>query len=106
PGPHRQFVFDVHYRRGFVWGIDINDEERWFVDNAAALFRLAPIERVNLFHKSQHADLTRCPELLRVKELLLDRAGFETEEIAALVRSKYLTSIARLDLIADDDNGH
>jgi uncharacterized protein (TIGR02996 family) len=102
----RRFVFGVHFRRGFPWAISINDEDQRFVDNAAALFRLGPIERVNLFHKSQHGDLSRCAELLRVKELLIDRAGFETEEIAALLRSKYLTSITRLDLIADDDNGH
>jgi uncharacterized protein (TIGR02996 family) len=86
----RNFIFGVHFRRGFVWGISINDEQYRFVDNAAALFQLAPIERVNLFHKEQHADLSRCPELLRVKELLIDRAGFETEAIAALLRSKYL----------------
>jgi Ran GTPase-activating protein (RanGAP) involved in mRNA processing and transport len=41
-----------------------------------------------------------------VKELLIDRAGFETEQIAALLHSKYLTNVVRLDLIADDDNGH
>lgn len=105
-GSFRHFVFGVHFRRGFVWEISINDEERRFVENAAALFQLAPIERVNLFHKAQHADLTRCAELLRVKELLIDRQGFETEEIAALLRSKYLTNITHLDLIADDDNGH
>jgi uncharacterized protein (TIGR02996 family) len=105
-GSFRHFVFGVHYRRGFVWALSINDEEQRFVDNAAALFSLAPIERVNLFHKSQHADLARCPELLRAKELLLDRQGFETEEIEALLRSPYLKNIARLELIADDDNGH
>jgi uncharacterized protein (TIGR02996 family) len=105
-GSFRHFVFGVHFRRGFVWGISINDERYRFVDNASALFRLAPIERVNLFHKEQHEDLTRCPELLNVKELLIDRAGFETEEIARLLRSKYLSNIVRLDLIADDDNGH
>ncbi len=76
------------------------------MDNAASLFQLAPIERVNLFHKSQHADLSRCPALLQVKELLIDRQGFETEEVAALLRSKFLSNITRLDLIADDDNGH
>jgi uncharacterized protein (TIGR02996 family) len=105
-GSFRRFVFGVHFRRGFVWAISINDEELRFVDNAAALFRLAPIERVNLFHKGQHADLARCPELLRVKELLLDRQGFETEEIEALLRSPYLQNLVRLELIADDDNGH
>jgi uncharacterized protein (TIGR02996 family) len=105
-GSFRGFVFGVHFRRGFVWALSVNDEERRFVENAAALFRLAPIERVNLLHKSQHEDLVRCPELLRVRELLIDRAGFETDELAALFRSKYLTNIARLDLIADDDNGH
>ncbi|QJW99786.1 TIGR02996 domain-containing protein [Frigoriglobus tundricola] len=102
----RQFVFGVHFRRGFAWAISVNDEEQRFVDNAAALFQHAPIERVNLFHKSQHADLIRCPEPLQLNELLIDRQGFETKELAALLRSKYLTNIKHLDLIADDDNGH
>jgi uncharacterized protein (TIGR02996 family) len=102
----RSIVFGVHFRRGFPWALSVNDEESWFVDYAAFVLKLVPIERINFFHKSQHADLARCPELLRVRELLIDRAGFETEEIASLLHSKYLTNIVRLDLIADDDNGH
>ena len=105
-GSFRRFVFNVHFRRGFVWGIDINDEDRRFEGSAAALFRLAPIERINFFHKGSHEDLTRCRELLRVKELSIDRAGFETEEIEVLLRSKFLANVTRLELIADDDNGH
>jgi uncharacterized protein (TIGR02996 family) len=105
-GSFRRFVFNVHFRRGFVWGIDINDEDRRFAAHAAALFQLAPIERINFFHKGSHEDLTRCRELLRVKELSIDRAGFETEEIEVLLRSKFLANVTRLELIADDDNGH
>ncbi|VTT97390.1 repeat-companion domain-containing protein : Repeat-companion domain protein OS=Isosphaera pallida (strain ATCC 43644 / DSM 9630 / IS1B) GN=Isop_0392 PE=4 SV=1: LRR_7: LRR_6 [Gemmataceae bacterium] len=103
----RAIVYGVHFRRGFPWALSVNDENAWFVDYASTLFRFAPIERVNLFHKSQHEDLSRCSELLRVKELLLDRGeGFEAEQLRALLRSKYLTNLTRLDLIADDDNGH
>jgi uncharacterized protein (TIGR02996 family) len=102
----RRFVFGVHFRQDFVWALSLNDEDHRFVDNAAALFRLAPVERVNLFHKRQHADLVRCPQLLQVKELLLDRQGFGTEEIEAFLRSPYLKNLVRLELIADDDNGH
>jgi len=105
-GSFRRLMFGVQFRRGFVFALSVNDEESRFVENAAALFRLAPVQRLNLFHKHQHEDLTRCPELLRVTELMIDRQGFETEAIAQLLRSKYPTNIARLDLIADDDNGH
>ena len=105
-GSFRQFVFGVRFHRGFVWEISINDEESRFVDNAAKLFQLTPIERLNLLHKSQHGDLARCPEMLRVKELLLDRQALETADVAALLRSRYLLTLTRLDIIADDDNGH
>jgi uncharacterized protein (TIGR02996 family) len=105
-GSFRRLMFGVQFRRGFVFALSVNDEESRFVENAAALFRLAPVQRLNPFHKHQHEDLTRCPELLRVTELMIDRQGFETVAIAQLLRSKYLTNITRLDLIADDDNGH
>jgi uncharacterized protein (TIGR02996 family) len=105
-GSFRRFVYDVHFRRGFVWGIDINDEEERFANHAKALFDLAPIQRVAFFHKWQHADLARCPELLRVKELSIDRAGFETEELEPLFRLKWFVNLNRLELVADDDNGH
>ena len=105
-GSFREFVYDVQFRRGFVWAIDINDEDRRFEGTATGLFQLAPIERINFFHKWSHEDLTRCRELLRVKELGIDRAGFETEEIEVLLRSTFLRNVTRLELIADDDNGH
>jgi uncharacterized protein (TIGR02996 family) len=106
-GSSRQLIFGVHFQRGFVHTISANDEELRFVANAPALFQLAPIERVNLIYKAQHEDLTRCPELLQLKELMITRGeGYEAAEIAALCRSKYLSNIVRLDLIADDDNGH
>ena len=43
-GPGRAFVYGVHFRRGFVWGIDINDEDRRFEGSDEAVkrgFRLA-----------------------------------------------------------------
>jgi uncharacterized protein (TIGR02996 family) len=105
-GSFRQFVYDIHFRRGFVWGLDINDEEQRFANHARELFGVAPVQRIAFFHKWQHADLARCPELLRVRELSIDRAGFETAELEALLRVPFLVNINRLELIADDDNGH
>src|SRR5947199_487789 len=55
-GSFREFIYALHFRRGFVWGIEVNDEEQRFANHATELFALAPIQRVAFFHKWQHAD--------------------------------------------------
>ena len=97
---------DLTYRRGFVWRVHLDDDEDEFADRAAELFALAPIRRLEFWLKYRHRRSSRCPELLRVTELMTDRAGFEDDELQHLFASPYLQNLEVLDLPADDDNGH
>jgi len=41
-----------------------------------------------------------------LREISLDRSGYETPELAVFFGSKFLKNLTSLELIADDDNGH
>ncbi len=97
---------EVRFRRGFIWGVQIDDDEDDFGDYAEPLFRTAPIQRINFVCRYRHASLVECPQVLQLRELGTDRAGFETPELAVLFASPYLRNVERLELTADDDNGH
>ncbi len=96
----------IEYRRGFPFGVEIADEYDEFADRASKLFQLAPIQRIVLYYQHQYEKTARCPELLRVRELSLDRSGFGTADLEVLFRTSFLKNLVRLDLIADEDNGH
>ncbi|VTR91941.1 leucine-rich repeat-containing protein typical subtype : Repeat-companion domain protein OS=Isosphaera pallida (strain ATCC 43644 / DSM 9630 / IS1B) GN=Isop_0537 PE=4 SV=1: LRR_6: LRR_6: LRR_6 [Gemmata massiliana] len=102
----RNLIYDVFFHRGFIRALVICDEEKQFADHATEVFQLAPIQRITFFHKWPHAASAECAELLRLKELRIYRAGFETKALGALLRSKSLLNVTRLELIADNDNGY
>ncbi|MBP3960336.1 TIGR02996 domain-containing protein [Gemmata sp. G18] len=96
----------IEYRRGFPYGVQINEEKEAFADRAVELFRCAPIQRIAFYHQWDYHKLAACSKLLQVRELSLDRSGYETPELAVFFGSKFLKNLVRLELIADDDNGH
>jgi uncharacterized protein (TIGR02996 family) len=104
--PKSSTINGIEYRRGFPYGVQIDEGEAKFADHAIDLFRCAPVQRIAFYHQWGYTKLRGCPELLRVRELSLDRSGYETPELAVFFGSKYLKNLARLELIADDDNGH
>ena len=98
--------YGVQFRRGFVYGVELDDVDDDFALRAPDLFAAAPIQRIAFAHAYSHAGRAGCPELLRLRELGLDRAGYEDDELAALFASPYLRNLVRLEMPADDDNGH
>jgi uncharacterized protein (TIGR02996 family) len=96
----------IEFRRGFPYGLQIDEGKAQFADHAAKLFRCAPVQRISFYHQWGYTKLAACPELLRLRELSLDRSGYETPELVVFFGSKFLKNVTRLELIADDDNGH
>jgi uncharacterized protein (TIGR02996 family) len=104
--PIHRSMNGIEFRRGFPYGLQINEEKAEFADHAAELFRRAPVQRIAFYHQWGYTKLAACPELLKLRELSLDRSGYETPELAVFFGSKFLKNLTRLELIADDDNGH
>lgn len=104
--PTPQSINGIEFRRGFPYGVQIDEGNAGFADCAADLFRTVPVQRISFYHQWGYTKLAACSELLRLKEISLDRSGYETEELSVFFGSKYLKRLERLELIADDDNGH
>jgi uncharacterized protein (TIGR02996 family) len=92
PPPYRH-----DYRRGFVEVIHV-DMGR-FVERAAALFSVAPIQEVYFeVMSSRLTDLAALPQLARVRGLHLLYTSLREEALVELFASPHLTGLRTLDL--------
>jgi len=63
--PKPRSINGIEYRRGFPFGVQINEEKAEFADRAPALFQCAPIQRISFYHQWGRASKVSVFSLLK-----------------------------------------
>ncbi len=92
-GPITAMIFDAKFHRGFVR--EVTAGPRQFLRNQEALFRLAPIQRVNLSGLSEDAarEMAAQENLRRITELRLAGGGVNGQMTDSLFTSPHWTQL-------------
>jgi uncharacterized protein (TIGR02996 family) len=85
------------FRRGFVEAVAVRADR--FLERPEALFRSAPVRRVQFLHAAAHVrELAECPWLAKLSALDLSANAVRDAGVAALAASPHLTGLTTLDL--------
>ena len=102
--PLRGLVLDLHFQRGFVEAITLQQEE--FLQQADAWFKATPIRRVRFLTTPSSAPLlprlAASPHLARLSALDFTRNYLGDDGVEILAASPHLGQLASLDLTNND----
>jgi uncharacterized protein (TIGR02996 family) len=94
--PVLRLVDEVHYRRGFIEHVRVSATK--LLNNAARLFRVAPICSIRMSRVDRLPEVAAAPWLARVRELDLSHNSLGSRSLQALLESEHCRSLRLLRL--------
>lgn len=87
----------IDFRRGFIWEIWCDDEER-FRRHATVIFAAAPIRSLSFMRLRSLKPVVEVPELSRIRRLILDDMRLGSADAQVLAESPFVEQLTALHL--------